>query len=330
MNLSHRLLSSVVLAGAVFSVTALPLVTLGSKPVTVQLEERPVFVGQLRELAAPYLALATGVSLGIGVVSLAVSSWRHAAYKLERNEAEIATLKQQLDEKNALIERLRFADTKLQSSGLEQFLQVEELVAPLSHNSSMHPSTLPSRSPTASTSSTIPASNYQVASIHQTTSGSGRSPIPQPKIPQTLPNFHHAAGNSSKFSTAGLAFFLDDETESSQLPEDTQLLEDTSTQSVPSIAPDSAQVPTPANRMGAFITEPAKIQAVSSLPAAQPFKGFVRSESASETASMGRSQPIHPSEQSTQLNELLGHLKHVMTQIERLQTNQSPGHRKGL
>jgi len=326
MNLSHRLLSSVLLAGAVFSITALPLATLGSKPVTIQLEERPVFVGQLRELAGPYLALATGISLGVGVVSLAVSSWRHTTYKLEKNEAEIAALKQQLSEKQILVERLRFTDTKLQSSGLEQFLQREELLALRSASPSASSLVAPHRS----------ASPQQVqAELHRPAIS---QPASQPTIPQTIPDSHRPAVPYSRFSTAGLEFFLDDESETPQ-PSETA-----GAQSVLPIAPEpipstnSDQLDS--NRLnagrfiGTLITEPvkiqpAKIQAMSSLPAAQSFKGFVRSDLMAEPIS--RSHINNASEQSTQLNELLGHLKQVMTQIEHLQTSQSrvPGNPKG-
>lgn len=317
MNLSHRLLSSVLLAGTVFSITALPLATLGSKPVTIQLEERPVFVGQLRELAGPYLALATGISLGVGVVSLATSSWRHAVYKLEQSETEIAALKQQLSEKQTLVERLRFTDMKLQASGLEQFLPEEQVVPR-------------SVSPAVSTS----ASTYQAASTRQTNPGFSRTATPQPTIPQTVPDFHRLANSYSRFSTAGLEFFLDDE---SVLP---QTSENAGSESGLPIAPESVPLPSSnkfsSNKfssdkfssdkfIGTLITEPvkiqpAKIQAMSSLPAAQSFRGFIRPDLMAE--SIHRSQN-DPSEQSTQLNELLGHLKQVMTQIERLQTSQS-------
>lgn len=304
MNLSHRLLSSALLAGAVFSITALPLTMLGEKPVTVQLEERPVFVGQLRELARPYLALATGISLGVGAVSLAVSSWRSAADKLERSEAELAALRQQLDQKNVLVEQLRFSETKLQRSGLEHFLQAEETIA------------LRSASPLAST----PQVDL---------------PLNRPAIPYTVPNFDRPPVTSahipaSKFSTAGLDFFLDDETELFEIPENVAPVPP-----VPEAPPHRAVQPVLPSTYSDFtvtpITEPVKIQSVASLPAAQSFQGFVRPDptntTANATAAAARSQPIHPSESSTQMNELLIHLKQVMTQIEQLQTFQSNGQR---
>jgi hypothetical protein len=315
MNLSHRLLSSALLAGAVFSITALPLTTLGAKSVTVQLEETPVFVGQLRELASPYLALATGISLGVGAVSLSLSSWRQAAHKLDRSEAEIAALKQQLSEKDALVERLRFSDTRLQSSGLEHFLQIEEAAIP----------------PSAPAPVSIPQALPRFS---------------RPELPQTLASFDRSVGMPAKFPTAGLEFFLDDDmTLEDMAPEHV-----TPPDQLESVVSKTAQpISTNPVRTLAYsdlpdfdiqpITEPVKIEAVSSLPAAQSFRGFVRSDLANGTASMdrscpeARSRPNHPpTVPSPQLSELLGYLKHVMTQIEQLQASQSsvPGGRNGL
>lgn len=284
MNLSHRLLSSALLAGAVFSITALPLTTLGPKPVTIQLEGRPVFVGQLRELAAPYLALATGVSLGVGAISLAVSSWRHAAHKLERSEAEISALKQQVSEKDALIERLRFSDTKLYAHGLGQFLQAEETIALRS----------------------VSAPVSAPASISETIS-EPELPSKPPAVPYTIPHFDPPITTPSRFSTAGLEFFLNDE-----------MTEPAPSQPAQPIAAKRVQPSTYSTLTEAPLTEPAKIQAMSALPAAQSFMGFVRSD-AREEGTVARSQLRH----SPQLDELLGNLKQVMTQIEQLHASQS-------
>lgn len=284
MNLSHRLLSSALLAGAVFSLTALPLTTLGSKSATIQLEGRPVFVGQLRELAGPYLALATGISLGVGAVSLAVSSWRQATDKLERQDAEIAGLKQQLNEKMALVERLRFSDTRLHSSGLEQFLQAEETIA--LHAAAPAPvlDAIPPRIRTA--------------------------------IPETVPGFDRPITTPSKFSAAGLEFFLNDEMTEPVPPQPVQ--------PVRRVQPPAYTAFPVTPITDPVKIQPAKIQAMSALPAAQSFKSFVRPD-VNATAEPRLHYPTKP---SPQLNELLGHLKQVMTQIERLHASES-GNRNG-
>lgn len=188
MSISHRLLSSALLAGAAFSAAILPLATLGSKPVTIQLEEKPVFVGQLRELSAPYLGLATGISLGVGIASLAVASWRCASHRLNQAEEELALLKQQLQEKDTVIEQLQFSEAKLQLAGLQGFLQAESV---------------PSLTPSVVTEPTSQSPSKPMVSqpdrhVHHSSSHSSTA--------------HHSTVANVGFSAAGLEFFLEDET----------------------------------------------------------------------------------------------------------------------
>ncbi len=122
MSFSKHLLSSVFLAGTVFVAATLPLATFGSKPVAIQLESKPVFTGQFKELAAPYLGLVLAMSIGAGVTNLAVMRWHQSARKLGTVNHQMSALKQQLTEQETLIENLRFSPTRLQASGLEQFL----------------------------------------------------------------------------------------------------------------------------------------------------------------------------------------------------------------
>lgn len=125
MSFSKHLLSSVLLAGTVFVAATLPLVTLGSKPVAIQLEGKPIFVGQFKDLSGLYLSLALTLSIGAGATNLAVVRWHQAARKLDLAKNQLTTLEQQIAEKEALIESLRFSPSRLQASGLERFLPDE-------------------------------------------------------------------------------------------------------------------------------------------------------------------------------------------------------------
>jgi len=71
--LKKLVLPPVVLSAAVFGVLTLPLAMLGSKPVTIQFQEEPIFQGQLRDVATPYLGLASVLSLGAGLASVAIT-----------------------------------------------------------------------------------------------------------------------------------------------------------------------------------------------------------------------------------------------------------------
>ncbi|MCU0523974.1 MAG: hypothetical protein MUF72_04020 [Elainella sp. Prado103] len=122
MSFSKHLLSAVFLGSAIFAAATLPLATLGTKPVEIQLEGKPVFVGQFRDLSIPYLGLALTLGIGAGATHLAMMRWQQSARRLDRIESQMSNLKQQLTEKEALIEKLSFSPSRLQASGLDHFL----------------------------------------------------------------------------------------------------------------------------------------------------------------------------------------------------------------
>ncbi|MEL7503408.1 MAG: hypothetical protein AAFN18_13180 [Cyanobacteria bacterium J06554_6] len=125
MSFSKSLLSSSALAGIVFATSLVPLALFGAKPLTVQVGQRPVFSGQLRDLSTPYLGLAVSASVGAGLVALAISGWRQSQRQVSQVERQLAELDQQVQEKSALIEDLAFSEAKLKALGLEVFLQSE-------------------------------------------------------------------------------------------------------------------------------------------------------------------------------------------------------------
>jgi hypothetical protein len=122
MSFSRHLLSSVLIAGTVLAAATLPLAALGAKPVAIQLEGRPVFTGQFKELAGPYLSLALALSIGAGATNLAVMRWYQSARELGLIEKQLSAVQQQLSEKEALLESFQFSPARLQANGLDRFL----------------------------------------------------------------------------------------------------------------------------------------------------------------------------------------------------------------
>ncbi|MGJ3254117.1 MAG: hypothetical protein ACFE0J_23735 [Elainellaceae cyanobacterium] len=122
MSIPRYLLSSAMLSGAVFCASTLPMAALDSQPVTIQVEDNPVFVGQLKELAGPYLGIATAASLGVGVMSLTMLGWSQSSGRLSQSKDEIAKLQKELQDRDALVERLKFSDARLEASGLASFI----------------------------------------------------------------------------------------------------------------------------------------------------------------------------------------------------------------
>ncbi len=115
-------LAPAVLSAAVFATLTLPLAVLGSKPVSIELQEEPVFHGQLRDVAAPYLGLVSALSLGAGVASIAVIGWRQSIRKSAQTEEQLLDLVQSLKEKEELLEALKLSQPQLESAGLTTFL----------------------------------------------------------------------------------------------------------------------------------------------------------------------------------------------------------------
>ena len=120
-SLKKFVVTPVVISAAVFGVLSLPLALLGSKPVTIQLQGEPVFYGQLRDVATPYLGVASAISLGAGIASVAVTGWRSSTRKSSQVEAQLSDLAQHLKQKEAELEALKLSESKLEASGLQAF-----------------------------------------------------------------------------------------------------------------------------------------------------------------------------------------------------------------
>lgn len=125
--LKKFLLRPVVLSGAVFCCLTLPLGVLGSEPVNIQLHEEPLFHGKLRDIAAPYLALATVLSVGAAVSSVALTGWRQSSQKSAELEEQLTTVQQTLKETETQLEHLKVTEVQLQASGLDVFLEENEV-----------------------------------------------------------------------------------------------------------------------------------------------------------------------------------------------------------
>jgi len=122
--LQRFLITPAVISTAVFGVLTLPLAILGDQPVTIQLQDEPIFHGQLRDpsVAMPYLGLAAALGLTAGASSIAVTGWRESARKSAEAEAQLSNLEQNLKERDELLESLKAEESRLTASGLTSFL----------------------------------------------------------------------------------------------------------------------------------------------------------------------------------------------------------------
>ncbi len=129
--LKHFVLTPVLISAAVFATLSLPLAILGKQQVHIQLQSEPVYQGQLRDVATPYLALASVISLGAGVASIALTGWRSSTRKSSEVEAQLSTLAQSLQEREAQLESLKLSQERLEASGLSAFVDEELPLEPM-------------------------------------------------------------------------------------------------------------------------------------------------------------------------------------------------------
>ncbi|MEO1430567.1 MAG: hypothetical protein AAFV71_16185 [Cyanobacteria bacterium J06633_8] len=120
--LSKFILPPVLAAAAVFSAMTVPLALIGDKQININFQEETLFFGKLRDVALPYVVVATGLSLGAGISTIAISGWRKSSRKSTEIEGQISQLEKQLQQKEELLKEFKLSETRLQVSGLNNFL----------------------------------------------------------------------------------------------------------------------------------------------------------------------------------------------------------------
>ncbi len=123
MSFANHIVSSAVLAGAIFAAATFPLAVSSAKPLTVQLDGDTVFAGSLKEAAPPYLAIAAALGVGAGVTNLAVMGWRQSSRRLALAEDQLSTLSQRVEAQATQLEQIQISPSKLEDLGLREFLQ---------------------------------------------------------------------------------------------------------------------------------------------------------------------------------------------------------------
>lgn len=123
--LKKFLFTPIILSTAVFSALALPLAFFGDQEVTIQIQEEPVHHGKLRDVATPYLGLASVLGIGTGIATIAVTGWRQSSKKSAQAEEQLSDLERNLQEKEQLLEELKLSKSRLAAAGLNNFLEKE-------------------------------------------------------------------------------------------------------------------------------------------------------------------------------------------------------------
>lgn len=295
MSIPRYLLSSSMLSGAVFCACTLPMAALDSKPVTIQIDDDPLFVGQLKELAAPYLGLATVASLGMGVMSFSVMGWSQSSGKLSRSKDEIEKLQKELRDRESLVEQLKFSDARLEASGLNSFIKDDELDSDLgSHH---HAVSQPVETHNTSGMPSVQAQSYEVYYHVSTPAPTGDRPTTAPRhaAQSPLPPKRHAQHPAAPVMT--------------------------------SAQPQNGDRPGPTTHHTAKPPLPPKRHAQNletAMPSAQNLNGSFHPATSQQTSveMPAKLEPSSP-ENSDQLNDLLSQMQQVMVKVEKLQQGHS-------
>ncbi len=134
--LTKIFLPSVIVSIAVFSAMSLPLAAIGSEQVVIKLHEDPVFQGKVRDVASPYLALATLLSAVAGIATASTLGWRQSARQSDEYEQQVSSLQQYLKEKEQILKEIKLSQPRLQAFGLGAFLEDEGMLQPINHKPS--------------------------------------------------------------------------------------------------------------------------------------------------------------------------------------------------
>jgi hypothetical protein len=146
-SLSNVLLPAVFISSAVFSTLTVPLALIKSEPVVVELppffsnEIPPIFNGEHKDVAIPYVGFSIIVSVGAGIASVEVRRrWQSYKESLETQE-QFPTLQQTSSVKEAQQDSLKRPEYRPEASAIDLSTKADVLSQSLTDSSSTTEST---------------------------------------------------------------------------------------------------------------------------------------------------------------------------------------------
>ena len=100
------------ISATVFAALTLPVGWFGAQPLSIKVQEEQLFYGHVRDAATPYLTLATVISLGAGMASVAIAGWQQSAQHSSQLQSQLSDLAQQIQKKEELLEKLRLSESQ--------------------------------------------------------------------------------------------------------------------------------------------------------------------------------------------------------------------------
>lgn len=122
-SIQRALIPAACVAGTVFAASTAPLAMFKSEVIEVELQNRPLFAAEIRDLAGPYLGVVGIVSVSVGASIMGFSGWRQAARKTEAAESKLSGLQRDLLAQQTALEEIKFSDARLRAQHLDIFLE---------------------------------------------------------------------------------------------------------------------------------------------------------------------------------------------------------------
>jgi len=138
--LSNALLPAVCISSVVFSAMTLPFALIKKEPVVVELpffsgEIQPIFNGDHKEVAIPYVGFAIVVSVGAGIASVEVNRRWKASRASAQNLDQVPTIQPNSLNNEALPEAIKLAEYRPEASAIklsskDEVFKSQSLIAP--------------------------------------------------------------------------------------------------------------------------------------------------------------------------------------------------------
>jgi hypothetical protein len=124
--LKKILMPTVLVSGTLFTCLVVLLTTQGSKSLQVQVDNRHMFYGELKDVISPPVAgFLTVLSLGAGVTTALALGWGQSVRQTSELENQMTNLRKLISEKESQIEELKVSPSNLVRSQLTWFLEEE-------------------------------------------------------------------------------------------------------------------------------------------------------------------------------------------------------------
>jgi len=121
--LKKFVLTPALIGSATFLVLVSPLFVVRSLPIQISVENEPLVSGEVKDVAAPYLGVATLLSVAASGGFVAFRGWQKSARQVARQSQQISVLEQEIQTKETELFELQSTERKLMAEGLDGFLE---------------------------------------------------------------------------------------------------------------------------------------------------------------------------------------------------------------